>query len=60
MTDNAPSIMMNRQIGFGGWTRHPLVKQIKSEEVHWEMGTMGDTSPEERYCFKLWIARSDA
>ena len=58
MADNVPSIMMNRQIGFQGWERHPLFKQILEGDVYWEIGKAGQTSPDGRYCFTLFIERS--
>lgn len=57
MADNVPSIMMNRQIGFQGWERHPLLKQILEGETHWEIGKAKQTSPDGRYCFSLFIER---
>jgi len=57
MTDNVASVMMNRQIGFGGWIRHPLIKSIRDGETHWKIGTEGVTSPDSRYCFKFVIER---
>ena len=59
MTDNVSSIMMNRQIGFQGWKRHPLIKRIVDGNIHWHMGGEGQESPEERYCFKLYIERDE-
>lgn len=57
MADNVPSIMMNKQIGFGGWARHPLLKREREGELHWEMGPEGAPSPDGRDCFKLVIDR---
>lgn len=57
MADNAPSIMMNRQIGFSSRTRHPLIKRMQNNDIHWEMGEEGQPSPEGRYCFRLLIER---
>jgi RimJ/RimL family protein N-acetyltransferase len=57
MADNAPSIMMNRQIGFEGWKRHPLIKRSIEGNTHWYMGSEGQTSSDNRYCFNLWIER---
>lgn len=58
LADNAASIMMNKQIGFGGWRRHPLVKCVREGDIFWEMGPEGAASAEGRYCFKLLIERS--
>ncbi len=55
MTENVASVMMNKQIGFGGWQRYPLIKSIKNSEIYWDMGSEGQSSPEGRYCFKLVI-----
>ena len=57
MADNVPSIMMNRQIGFEGWKRHPLIKRILEGDTHWDMGEEGQTSPDGRYCFTLFMER---
>jgi RimJ/RimL family protein N-acetyltransferase len=58
MADNAPSIMMNRQIGFQGWKRHPLIKRIIEGDTHWDIGEKGEKSPDSRYCFTLFIQRN--
>lgn len=58
MADNVPSLMMNKQIGFGGWARHPLLKRERDGETHWDMGPEGASSPDGRYCFKLVIERA--
>jgi len=55
MTNNIASIMMNRQIGFCGWKRHPLIKMDNGVETRWEIGDEGDLSPEDKYLFKLII-----
>lgn len=57
MADNVPSIMMNRQIGFQGWKRHPLIKRVVEGNTHWDMGEEGKKSPDGRYCFTLFIDR---
>jgi RimJ/RimL family protein N-acetyltransferase len=57
MTENIPSIMMNRQIGFEGWKRHPLIKRNIKGDTHWNIGSEGQTSPHDRYCFTLRIER---
>ena len=38
MTENVASVMMNKQIGFGGWQRCPLIKSSKNNEVHYAEG----------------------
>lgn len=58
MTDNVPSIMMNRQIGFQGWVRYPLVRRLEEGETHWELGSEGECSPHDRYCFGLFVERN--
>lgn len=60
MADNVPSIMMNRQIGFVSRTRHPLIKRMQNNDIHWEMGTEGQPSPDGRYCYSLLIEREHA
>lgn len=57
MADNVPSIMMNRQIGFAGWKRHPLIKRTIEGDTHWDMGEEGQSSPDGRYCFTLYMER---
>jgi hypothetical protein len=57
MADNVPSIMMNRQIGFQGWVRHPLIKRTIDGDTHWDIGEEGGGSTEGRYCFTLFIKR---
>ncbi len=58
LADNVTSIMMNKQIGFGGWRRHPLAMSVREGDICWDMGPEGATSAEGRYCFKLLIERS--
>lgn len=60
MTQNATAVMMNKQIGFGGWMRHPLVKHIKGSEFHWVIGIEGTVSPDDRYCYKITLPRTAA
>jgi hypothetical protein len=57
MADNVPSIMMNRQIGFQGWVRHPLIKRTIEGDTHWDIGGEGETSADGRYCFTHFIKR---
>jgi len=57
MADNVPSIMMNRQIGFQGWVRHPLIKRTIHGDTHWDIGDEGGESADGRYCFTLFIER---
>lgn len=57
MTQNATAVMMNKQIGFGGWVRHPLVKNMRRGEAHWEIGAEGAVSPDDRYCYKIVLTR---
>ncbi len=60
MADNVPSITMNRQIGFQGWVRHPLIKEIIEGDTHWAIGEEGGNSPDGRYCFTLFVERGVA
>lgn len=60
MTENVASVMMNKQIGFAGWIRHPLIKRVKDGETRWEMGEPGESSPDERYCFRLVIEQPES
>lgn len=57
MTQNATAVMMNKQIGFGGWMRHPLAKHMKGSESHWVIGIEGADSPDDRYCYKIMLSR---
>lgn len=57
MAENVSAIMMNLQIGFQGWKRHPLIKRIVGGDTHWNIGREGLKSPEGRYCFTLFIER---
>ena len=59
MADNVPSIMMNRQIGFQGWVRHPLIKRTIESDTHWDIGEEGGKSPDGRYCFTLFMKRGE-
>ena len=59
VTDNIPGIMMNKQIGWSKWLRHPLVKRKQGEEWAWEIGAEGDNSPDNKYCFKLIMEEAD-
>lgn len=60
LTKNVTSIMMNKQIGFGGWMRYPLVKKFKGDDAYWEMGTEGGTSPDDMYCYKIVMLKPGA
>lgn len=60
MTKNVTAVMMNKQIGFGGWMRYPLLKKSKGTEAHWEMGAEGDASPDDTYCYKIVITKAGA
>lgn len=57
MSENVSAIMLNRQIGFIGWKRHPLVKRMQEGSTHWDIAEEGTTSPDGRYCFSIWIER---
>ena len=58
MAENVPAMMMNRQIGLHGWKRHPLIKRTINGDTHWDIGKDGESSPDGRYCFTLFINRS--
>ena len=60
MADNVPSLMMNRQIGFSSKTRHPLIKRMHNDDIHWEIGSETQSSPDGRYCFQLQITREQS
>ena len=57
MADNVSAIMMNRQIGFQGWKRHPLIKRVIQDTIHWHTGEEGGNSPDGHYCFNIFIER---
>ena len=57
MANNIASIMMNRQIGFQGWRLKPLVRRITEGTTHWDIGEEGSPSPDDRYCFTLFLER---
>jgi hypothetical protein len=60
MIDNAPAIMMNKQVGWSIWIRLPLLKLAPGEDdVRWEIGDEDQASPEGKYCYKIIMARSD-
>lgn len=60
MTQNATAVMMNKQIGFSGWMKYPLVKHMKGSELQWAIGVEDGTSPDDRYCYKIMITRPAA
>jgi len=53
LTDNVAAIMMNRQIGWSGWVRHPLLKNSSHDEITWQVGEENQPSPDDKYCFKI-------
>ena len=55
MADNIPSLMMNNRIGFGHKTRHPLLKSVSGLDTSWIIGEEGEVSPNDQYCFRLFI-----
>lgn len=55
LTTNVPAIMMNRQIGFGGWTKHPLIEIAEGNETRWEIGGEGERSPDGAYCYRITL-----
>lgn len=60
MTDNVSAIMMNREIGFQGWKRCPLIKETVDSDTHWRIGKEGQRSVDGRYCFIVSIDRGSA
>ena len=56
LTDNIAAIMMNRQIGWAGWARFPLIKDEKNGEVTWQLGLENQASPDDKYCFKILLS----
>jgi len=59
MADNAPAIMMNRQIGWGGWVRFPLFEESRGSDVHWTFGETNQTSPSGKYCYKIILDKEE-
>lgn len=57
--DNIPGIMMNKQIGWSQWIRHPMMKLTNGDEWAWDIGLEGKTSPDNKYCFKLIMTEND-
>lgn len=53
LTDNIAAIMMNRQIGWTGWVRCPLIKSEKNGDIIWQLGDEDQQSPSSKYCFKI-------
>lgn len=58
LAENVSAIFMNRQIGFVGWKRRPLIKRIHESNTYWDMAEEGQISPDGRYCFTVWIERT--
>ena len=55
LADNVPAIMMNKQIGFQGWQKYPLVKVMTETENNWTMGAKNGHSPDAKYCYEVEI-----
>ena len=53
LTTNIPAIMMNKQLGFGGWNKYPLIKKYENNETRWVLGDKNDESAEGIYCYKI-------
>jgi hypothetical protein len=53
LTDNISAIMMNRQIGWAGWIKCPLLKEKNNGEITWRLGEENQSSPDGKYCFKI-------
>lgn len=58
LTDNVAAIMMNRQIGWMDWVLCPLLKAEKNGEITWHVGSAGEVSPDNKYCFKIMLTPS--
>ena len=59
LADNVPSVMLNRQIGFAGWKRRPLIRRTIEGNTHWDIGEEGQSSADGRYCFTLFMERDE-
>ena len=59
MAENVASIMMNKQIGFQGWHKYPLSKELSDCGINWKMGTKNGLSPESRYCYNSEIITNE-
>ena len=59
MAENVASIMMNKQIGFQGWHKYPLSKELSDSGINWKMGTKNGLSPESRYCYNSEIITNE-
>ncbi len=57
--DNITGIMMNKQIGWSSWIRHPLEKVQKDDGILWQIGDEGSKSSVNKYCFKLIMNEAD-
>lgn len=55
IADNPGGIMMNKQVGWQDWEKYPLISNESNGEVAWSVGNKGETSPENKYCYKLTI-----
>ncbi len=57
LADNISAIMMNREIGFVEWVRHPLLKEETSGDVQWRLGASNEPSPYGKYCYKIALSK---
>ena len=55
--DNAPALMMNREIGWTGWVKLPLIKEQVNGEARWKMGKENESSPTGKYCYKIFMEK---
>jgi hypothetical protein len=53
--DNPGGIMMNKQVGWRDWEKHPLISKETNGEVSWTIGNNGEASPDGKYCYRLTI-----
>ena len=60
MADNVPAIMLNRSLGFEGWSKYPLRRTRQGDTVQWvRLEHAQDVTPD-GYCYDLWMERHDA
>lgn len=53
LADNAPALMMNRQIGWTIWTKYSLEKEENNGEIQLKLGAENELSSIEKYCYKI-------
>lgn len=58
-SDNAPALMMNRQIGFSTWQRYSLSEVKRGDEDAWVVGNAIGDDPGERFSWRVSITASE-